>query len=74
MTRTDTLKEIKSWSLDDRVELINEVWDSIADDNGIPKLTDDLRAEFDHRIAAYEADPGNVVSWEQIEASLDREP
>ena len=73
MSHTETLNAIKSWSVDDRVELVNQIWDSIADDNGVPKVTDSLRTELDRRIAAYEFDPTNVVTWEQIEAKLDAE-
>ena len=44
MSHTETLNAIKSWSVDDRVELVNQIWDSIADDSGVPKITDPLRA------------------------------
>ena len=74
MSHTETINEIKSWSVDDRVELVNQIWDSIADDSGVPPITDSLRTELDRRIAVYEADPSNVVTWEQIEAKLDAEP
>lgn len=73
MSHTETLNAIKSWSVDDRVELVNQIWDSIADDSGVPKITNSLRVELDRRIAAYESDPTNVVTWEQIEAKLDAE-
>ena len=73
MSHTETLNAIRSWSVDDRVELVNQIWDSIADDNGVPKITDSLRTELDRRIAAYESDPINVVTWERIEAKLDAE-
>lgn len=73
MSHTETLNAIKSWSVDDRVELVNQIWDSIADDNGVPKINDSLRTELDRRIAAYESDPINVVTWERIEAKLDAE-
>ncbi|MFM9960698.1 MAG: addiction module protein [Planctomycetaceae bacterium] len=62
-----------SWSVDDRVELVNQIWDSIADDSGVPQITDSLLSELDRRIAAYESDPSNVLTWEQIEAKLDAE-
>ena len=74
MSHTETINAIKSWSVDDRVELVNQIWDSIADDNGVPPITDSLRTELDRRIAVYESDPSNVVTWEQIEAKLDAEP
>ena len=74
MSHTETLNAIKSWSVDDRVELVNQIWDSIADDSGVPKITDPLRTELDRRIAVYESDPSAVLTWEQIEATLDAEP
>ncbi len=73
MSHSETLNAIKSWSVDDRVELVNQIWDSIADDSGVTKITDPLRAELDRRIAGYESDPINVVTWERIEAQLDAE-
>ena len=74
MSRTETLNAIKSWSVDDRVELVNQIWDSIADDNGVPKITDSHRTELNRRIAVYESDPTNVLTWRQIDGTLDAEP
>ena len=74
MSHSETLNAIKSWSVDDRVALVNQIWDSIADDSGVPKITDPLRTELDRRIAVYESDPTAVLTWEHIEATLDAEP
>ena len=62
MSHSETLNAIKSWSVDDHVELVNQIWDSIADDNGVPKITDPPRAELDRRIATYESDPTDVLT------------
>ena len=50
MSHTETLNAIKSWSVDDRVELVNQIWDSFADDSGAPKITDPLRVKLDRRV------------------------
>jgi putative addiction module component (TIGR02574 family) len=43
-----------------------------VDGGGKPQLTDDLKVELDRRLAAYQADPDNVLTWEQVEAQARR--
>ncbi len=40
------------------------------DCNEYPAVDPELDAELDRRLAAHDADPGNVRTWEQIEARL----
>lgn len=42
--------------LDERVRLVEDLWDSIAADQAALPLTDEQRAELDRRLDAYEAD------------------
>ncbi len=37
------------------------------------ELTDEQKAELDRRRAAYEADPNNTISWEEVLAELEGE-
>ena len=74
MVASATLSEIKNWPVEDRLELVFAVWDSIDESSRVPPVSEGLRAELDRRIAAYEANPSDVLTWEQIEASLDEEP
>lgn len=63
------LSEVGSWSVEDRIRLVQEVWEGIADDPSVaPGLTDELKAEVDRRLAAHAADPGAAVPWEIVEA------
>ena len=54
-------------SVDERLALVEELWDSIAVD--LP-LTDAQRAELDRRLAEHEANPDDVVLWEVVKASI----
>ena len=56
--------------IEDRLALVEEIWDSIADDSAAVPLTEAQRAELDRRIADHEANPGDVVSWEEAKASI----
>ena len=40
----------------EKIQLVEALWDSIADEQHALKLTDDQRAELDRRLDAYEAD------------------
>jgi len=42
--------------IDERIKLVEELWDSIASDQKALPLTDDQKAELDRRLDAYDAD------------------
>lgn len=60
--------EIGSLSAAEKFELLDVLWESLEADP--PALADDQRAELDHRVAGYERNPSNVISWEQVRAGL----
>ncbi len=51
---------------DERLALVQALWDSIAADG--PHLTDGQRAELDRRIADDDANPDDGIPWEQVKA------
>jgi putative addiction module component (TIGR02574 family) len=60
--------EIGSLSAAEKFELLDVLWESLEAD--APGLTDEQRAELDYRVAQYEQNPSDVISWEQVRASL----
>lgn len=68
-----TLSEIKSLSLEDRIHLVQAIWDSIAAEQVHPDLTDAQKQELDRRINAYDTDPQNVLTWEEVKAAIREE-
>ncbi|OKH40074.1 hypothetical protein NIES2119_03760 [[Phormidium ambiguum] IAM M-71] len=70
MDITTTLKEITALSIEDRIDLVQAIWDSIAAEQAYPDLTEAQQQEIDRRIADHEANPDNVLTWEEIKASL----
>lgn len=69
-----TLKSlgIDQLGVDERLALIEALWGSIsADESAIP-VTDAQRAELDRRVADHEANPNDVVSWDEVRASLNQ--
>ena len=64
------LEQIQKLSIDDRIALVEAVWDQIADDAAKLPLTEQQRRLLDVRIADYEAHPDDVVPWSDVRAEL----
>lgn len=65
------LKEILQLSVAERVQLAEDIWDSIvATPEGLP-VTDAQKQELDRRRDAHAKDPSATRSWEEIRADLD---
>jgi putative addiction module component (TIGR02574 family) len=55
-------------SVAERIQLVQEIWDSIAASVEQLPLTEAQRTELDRRLACLQADPNKVISWEEVEA------
>lgn len=55
--------------IEERLALVEEIWDSIAADNGAIPLTEAQRLELEKRIAEDDANPHDVTPWDQVKAS-----
>jgi putative addiction module component (TIGR02574 family) len=65
-----TLNEIKALSIPDRIHIVQEILESIAVEQTYPDLTAVQKREIDRRITDYEANPDDVMTWEEIKASI----
>ncbi|MFM2429513.1 MAG: hypothetical protein RLZZ511_726 [Cyanobacteriota bacterium] len=70
MDITATLNQIKTLDLNDRIQLVQAIWDTIADEQEYPDLTDEEKQELDRRIDEHDADPDNVLTWEELKSSI----
>jgi putative addiction module component (TIGR02574 family) len=48
--------KLRDLPIEERMELVEDLWDSIAADRTALPLTPEQRAELDHRLDAYEVD------------------
>lgn len=70
MDITATLNEITALSIEDRIRLVQAIWDTIAAEQAYPDLTELQKQELDRRIADYEANPNDVLTWDEIKAAI----
>ena len=63
--------ELRALSLAERLQLVEDVWDSIVEDSaGNLPVSDAQREELRRRLAAHEGQPEQAVPWEQVRAAL----
>jgi putative addiction module component (TIGR02574 family) len=65
---------IDQLSVAERILLVEEIWDSIADEASAMPLTEAQKQDLQRRLAAYEANPKAGSSWEEVKARLQRQP
>jgi len=59
---------IERLSVEEKLELMQEIWESISSETDRTHLTEPQREELERRLAEHEADPGDVVAWEEVKA------
>ncbi len=72
MTVSAALAEIKTLSIEDRIQLVQAIWDTIAEEQTQPDLTESQKKDLTRRLAEMDANPKNVLTWEEIKASIKR--
>lgn len=69
-----SIHELRQLPIAERIRLVEELWDSIADESPAVGLTQEQIAELDRRLDALEAQPQSGTPWhiarERILASL----
>ena len=72
-----TPADYRHLSVEERLELVTAIWDTIAEDaQANPELlplSDDEKAELDRRLAEHDADPDSAIPWDQALAEIRQE-
>ena len=63
-------EQAKKLSIPERLALVEEIWDSIAQDNEYFDLTDEQRRELDRRLESFRANPSQGRTWDEIKAEF----
>ncbi|MGH9755295.1 MAG: addiction module protein [Blastocatellia bacterium] len=64
------LSDILQLSLAERIQLVEDIWDSIANIPEAITLTDAQKRELDRRLASFAQDPDKGISWEALKEKL----
>ena len=64
------ISEIQKLSMEDRVVLVQRIWDDIAESNLPLNLTEAQKAELDRRSAELDANPDMAIPWDEVKQNL----
>ena len=70
MSQSSLPPEIRQLPIIERVQLVEQIWDSIADDEKDFQLTDAQKLELDRRLAAQQANPNLGSPWSEVKRRL----
>jgi putative addiction module component (TIGR02574 family) len=62
--------DILELSVAERLRIVEDIWDSIAVDSRNLEISEELRAELDRRMDAYEKNPHEGIPWEELRDRL----
>ncbi len=60
-------------SIAERVTLVQDIWDSIAAEQGALEVTAAQKEELNRRLAAHRLSPGEGCSWEELKTRCKNE-
>ena len=64
------LTELLELPADERLQLVEAIWDSLIEVPDAIPVSDAMRDELDRRLAAYYDDPASARPWAEIKAEL----
>lgn len=74
MDLQDTLERLTALPVPDRIRLAQALWDSIPGGDQAAEPTDDQKRLIDRRTAELDANPGDVLTWDQIKTRVRGRP
>lgn len=67
-----TKEDILNLSVSERIQLVEDIWDSIVEIPEAVILTDDQKRELDNRLDAYHKNPAEGSPWEEVRERIQK--
>jgi putative addiction module component (TIGR02574 family) len=65
-----TIAELKSLSIPERIQLVEDLWDSIATDQGALPDRPEVVEEVRRRRARFDGNPASALSWGHLKEKI----
>lgn len=65
-------EDILNMSISERIQLVEDIWDSITEVPEAISLTDTQKKELDHRLDSYHKNPEEGSPWEQVRKRIQK--
>lgn len=73
MSVATIIEQIEELNPDQKADLVYHVWNQLVDSGWQPPLSESHATVLDRRLAALDANPSAVLSWDEIVAYARRE-
>jgi putative addiction module component (TIGR02574 family) len=68
----DLLEEAKKRPFAEKLQLVEDLWDAIAEEAAQKRLSDAQRQLLEARLRESDADPGDGKPWDEVRAEIER--
>ncbi len=68
---TAMLDQIKKLSYPEKLQLVEDVWDDIAQEAAAQPITEELKVELRRRLVEHREHPETAIPWEEAMAALE---
>ncbi|MBI1939716.1 MAG: addiction module protein [Ignavibacteriales bacterium] len=62
--------KIKKLSTSEKIMLVEDIWDSVAEENKTFELSAAQKKELDRRLKSFKKNPKSARSWEEIKSDF----
>lgn len=70
--RISDIPEIAKLSAQEKILLVEDIWDSIALDESVVPIPRSHSDELERRLRMYESAPGNLLTLEELQARIEK--
>lgn len=67
-----TVEQFKHLSFAEKLQLVEDLWDDIAQEAAARPPTEAQRRVLDERLAAHKREPGRGRTWDEIKSEIER--
>jgi len=71
--KSSSIAEYVKLSVPERIQLVEDIWDSVAEIPEALSLTEAQQVELDRRLDAYRRNPEGGLPWEYVKEAIRRE-
>jgi len=64
------VSEILQLSVAERIQIVEDIWDSISESPDSLELSEAEKAELDKRLESYQKNPNEGIEWEALKKNL----
>ena len=62
--------DVSRLSISERIQLVQDIWDSIPTASDALPITEAQRQELDRRLEMYEQNPASASSWDEVKQRI----